>query len=137
MQLFIAKPSTFVKPWSAGLRLALSAFCGIGLVAVAAPARAFQVVAPNLPYGGKSQFEWAKTFWLNVLDAANAGNPQYASSDGSSLFMINDPSSPVFLLSGTSSGETVSRSIRVPNTKALFFPVFNTFAAEPERLAYD
>ena len=104
---------------------------------MAGPAKAFQVVAPNLPYGGKSQFEWAKTFWVNVLDGLNAGNPQYAGSDGSSLFMINDPASPVFLLSGTSSGETVSRSIRVPNTKALFFPVFNTFAAEPERLTYD
>ena len=95
------------------------------------------MVAPNLPYGGKSQFEWAKSFWVNVLDAPNAGNPQYPGSDGSSLNMINDPASPVFFLSGTSSGDSVTRSVRVQNTKALFFPVFNAFAAEPVRLAFN
>jgi hypothetical protein len=77
MQQIIGRPSAVVKPLLAGLCLASSALCGIGLVAVAAPAQAFQVVAPNLPYGGKSQFEWAKSFWVNVLDAPNAGNPQY------------------------------------------------------------
>ena len=96
MKCCFVRPDGAVKPLLARLCFASTAICSIGLVAVVAPAQAFQVVAPNLPYGGKSQFEWAKSFWVNVLDAPDAGNPQYPASDGSSLYMINQPESPVF-----------------------------------------
>ena len=137
MHRFIEKSLAVVKPLSVSLRLASGALCGIGLAVLAGPAQAFQVVAPNLPYGGKSQFEWAKSFWVNVLDAPDAGNPQYPASDGSSLYMINQPDSPVFFLSGTTTGESTTRSIRVRNDKALFFPIFNAFAVEPERANFN
>ncbi len=121
----------------AGLGFASGALWGIGLVTLAGPAQAFAVVAPTLSYGGKSQFEWAKLFWVSVLAAPDAGNPQYSGSDGSSPNLINDLASPVFFLSGTNSGDSVTRHIRVQASKALFFPVFNAFAAEPQRLAFN
>lgn len=103
------------------------------LIGLASPVLAFNVVNPNADYAGKSQFEWAKSWWKAVLDAPAAGNPLDPSSPGSSLNLINDPLSSVYFLTGTGPGTPTSRDIEITSDKAIFFPVFNAFAVEPRR----
>ncbi len=108
----------------------------VSLLGFSSPAHSFNVVNPADSYAGKSQFEWAKDWWKAVLDAPSAGNPLDAASPGSSLNLINAPSSPVHFLTGTGSGAPTTRSVAVTRNKAIFFPIFTSFAVEPDRLNF-
>lgn len=95
------------------------------------------VVSPNLIYGdykNKTQYEWSAEWWTTFLEAPSVGNPLvFNDSDSASLEDINNPSSPVFFLTGSldPSIQPINRTVTIPENKAVFFPLYNAFNAEP------
>ncbi len=88
------------------------------------------VIPPTSPYAGKTLYQWSADWWTTFLEAPHLGNPLSSTDpNGTGLEAINDPSSPVFFLTGISdtTGGAQNRSVRIPENQAIFFPLVNFF----------
>lgn len=92
-----------------------------------------QVLTPDLTYGGKTQYEWSADWWKTFLEAPYLGNPLlFSDSDSAKLEAINNPSSPVFFLTGSLDSSQIDRRVTISGNRAIFFPVYNAFNADPD-----
>jgi hypothetical protein len=83
------------------------------------------VVKPGHSYAGRSYNEWANAWWQWTFATPAPGHPE-TDRTGALAAVGQDPSSPVFFLTGTGGdlGTTpTTREITVPRGKAIFFNV--------------
>jgi hypothetical protein len=86
--------------------------------AFASNAGVFDVNAKK--YYGKTYGDWVVAYWQWALSIPFATNPWANDSDGS--FSANGQSGPVWFLGGTL-GNSVTRSVTIPASNAIFLPV--------------
>jgi hypothetical protein len=78
--------------------------------------------------GGKSYAEWSAAWWQWGLAAPKDKNPI---ADETGKYAEAGQSGPVWFLAGNFGGKA-TRKCSVPADKAIFFPVVNQFAFEPD-----
>src|SRR5437016_5139326 len=71
------------------------------------------------PYG-KTYGEWVVSYWQWAMSIPIASNPW--TSDPTGAFAANGQSGPVWFLGGTL-GDSVTRYLTIPASKAVFLPV--------------
>jgi hypothetical protein len=87
------------------------------------------LIPPAQAIAGASQEEWSKRWWRWALSFDDDESP-VADHDG--RFCAEGQSGPVWFLAGTYGTARTIRSCRVPAGKALFFPLVNHLAYEPD-----
>lgn len=110
---------------------------GMGLNALAADALAPAhpatgsepaVFAPNETYAGRSQGEWAASWWIWAFSIPDEVNPLRDPKGG---LCAMGQQGGVWFLAGALSGGKVNRTCTVPAGKAIFLPLINTVFIGP------
>jgi hypothetical protein len=84
-----------------------------------------EIIPPNTPSFGMTYAEWAATWWQWEFSLPTSVNPWFDDTgDKASI----GQSGPVYFLTGILTGSpVVKRTISIPEGKALFFPIYNSF----------
>jgi hypothetical protein len=100
-------------------------------VAASLPSDNPGVIPPNVVAFGKTYGEWSAEWWKYVVRVPASVNP-LLDTTGANCGVKQ--SGPVFFLVGAfdESSKVVRTQCTVPAGKALFFPIVNTFCAEPD-----
>jgi hypothetical protein len=84
-----------------------------------------QIFPPNKPSFGMTYAEWAAKWWQWEFSLPTSVNPWFDTGANAGI----GQSGPVYFLTGILTGApVVKRTIRIPEGKALFFPIFNSWA---------
>lgn len=122
--------TTQIKPVrSRGLTPALlvTAVLSLGAVSSAWSGQGNAIVSPNESYRGKDYSEWSARWWQWNLELPLAGHPAVDSPD---FDVRSGQRGSVWFLGGPFG--TLERSVTIPASKALFFPLFNAEASSLE-----
>ena len=87
------------------------------------------VLEPGSSFAGQTLGEWSADWWKAVLETPFDQNPIVnPDADGSLTTAFNDPSNPVFYLTGVLLPDLVpiNRQVTVTEGKGIFFPLINT-----------
>jgi len=84
-----------------------------------------EIFPPNKPSFGMTYAEWAAKWWQWEFSLPTSVNPWFDTGANAGI----GQSGPVYFLTGVLTGEpVVKRTITKPEGKALFFPIFNSWA---------
>lgn len=87
------------------------------------------VLEPGASFAGQTLNEWTADWWKSVLETPFTENPVVeADANGTLTTAFNDPSAPVFFLTGVLIPDLnpVTRQVTVKEGKGIFFPLINT-----------
>jgi hypothetical protein len=97
-------------------------FAVLGLATLAGTTKP-NVIPPGSPVAGISQATLADQWSAWILMTPNANNPLTNDPTGANAGVNNN--GPVFRLAGSPGGGFISRTIKVPGGRPLFFPLIN------------
>jgi hypothetical protein len=81
------------------------------------------VLAPNESYAGRSQGEWAASWWVWAFSMSEENSPL---RDATGRLCATNQEGDVWFLAGVKGGGRVARTCEVPAGKAIFFPLITT-----------